>query len=33
MKNIDYYDDNKNIYFITNNEKNGEKEHEESTSY
>ena len=27
MKNIDYYDDNKNMYFIDNNEKNGEKEH------
>ena len=32
MKNIDYYDDNDNMYFIDNNEQNGEKEHEE-TSY
>ena len=33
MKNIDYYDDKQNIYFIDNNEKNDEKEHEESESY
>ena len=32
MKNIDYYDDNNNMYFIDNNEKNGEKENEESNS-
>ena len=31
MKNIDYYDDNDNMYFIDNNEKNGEKEHEETS--
>ena len=34
MKNIDFYDDNQNNYFIDNNdEKNGDKEQEESTSY
>ena len=29
LKYIDYYDDNNNMYFIDNNEKNGEKENEE----